>query len=269
MPTTRKTQKPKPAPVSDFESQLVDISEVEDHVKALTYGRSGTGKTTLCGTFPKPLLYLDVRDKGTKSIRGQQGIKVATIETWDQFLDAYWFLKNNPDKFKTVVVDNITQLQDLCLKHVKGGKDTVSKTSQQAWGGVAENMKAWLLNFRDLPIHVNFIAQDRMDSTDEDGDDDNSLQPEVGPQVIPSVAKILNGSVDIITQTFIRQREKKTKVEGKIKTTEVVEFCARIGPHPIFLTKFRRDPKAPGSVPPILVNPSYDKFVSIINGEEK
>ena len=57
---------------------MLEIKKVKD-IKIpktfLFYGKSGTGKTTLAGTFPKPL-FLDVNENGTSSVRVSSKIKV-------------------------------------------------------------------------------------------------------------------------------------------------------------------------------------------------
>lgn len=260
----------------DFENSLVNVADIEDFLKFLVYGRSGTGKTTILGSLPKPLLYLDVKDKGTKSIKNTEGIVVKQIKNWEDFETAYWYLKSHSDKYKSVVIDTVTQLQDVCLKkvkRVKGSEDDeglVSKTSRQAFGEASEMMKTWIINYRDLPMVVGFAAQDRLKASDEESDDMDVLIPEVGPYVMPSIAKILNAAVDIIGQAFVREVEKKVKNKetGKIKTISTVEYCLRVGPHPIFTTKFRRDPSIKGEIPNIIVNATCGKLIKISNGED-
>src|SRR5215471_11264469 len=86
------------------------------------YGKSGTGKTTFSATFPKPILQLDIRDQGTDSIADHKDIDLVEIDSWPTFEEVYYFLKENPKKYKTIVVDTITQLQQICLEYVMQGK---------------------------------------------------------------------------------------------------------------------------------------------------
>jgi len=210
---------------------------------------------------------LDVRDKGTKSIKEVPGIEVLQVESWSDFEEIYWYIYNNPGKYKTLTIDTATQLQELCMQKVKG-TDAISKTSRQAWGEVGELMKAWIIRFRDLPMFINYIAQPR---TDAEEDSNDELTPEVGPRVSPATAAILNAAVDIIGYTFIREVEKKVKSKegGKTRkeTITVDEYCLRIGPHPVLTTKFRRDKTLGGKIPDVIVDPTYDKLKSIIEGE--
>ena len=87
------------------------------------------------------------------------------------------------------------------------------------------------------------------------------LEPEVGPALIPSVARIMNAAVKVIGNTYIKQRR---KVKGD-KILEITSYMLRIGPHPYYITKIRspKSFKTPGSI----ANPTFDKICKIMKGE--
>ena len=246
---------------------------------AAFYGRSGTGKTTVACTFPGPILLLDVRDKGTASVLDVKNLDILVIEEWDNFEDAYWWLKANPTKYKTLVIDTVTNLQQLSIEKILSKKKKVDLTkagdwgtmSRRQWGDVASMMKTWITNVRDLEMNVIFVAQDRIfnfsDDDDENDEGDDHLQPEVGPRLSPAVAAHLNASVSIIGNTFIRRRHIPDRKVGKkiVKGKEITEYCMRLGPNPIYITKLRK----PKSVTPpsILVDPSYKEIIALVKGE--
>lgn len=262
-----KKKSPQELTKNSIEDRFVDVSEMPTHLKALFYGRSGTGKTHIAGTFPKPILLLDVKEIGTTTLRSQSGIKVLKVETWLDVEEVYWYLAGpGKGKFQTVVIDTVTQLQDLALKHVTGADG--GTISRRAWGEAASLLKTWITFYRDLEMNVVFTAQDRMSASDE-VEDEGAIDPEMGPYLMPSVAKILNAAVSVIGNTFIREREKKVKVGDKTKTKTVTEFCLRIGPHARYLTKLRRDPSMGGEVPAVLANPAYSELLQLsIGGKE-
>jgi hypothetical protein len=238
------------------------------------YGRPGSGKTTLAASFPKPLLLIDVKDNGTDSIADVPKVDVYEAATWEAFEDAYWWLKKNPTKYKTIVIDTVTQLQQICVEKVLADKkkstaaagDWGSMTKRE-WGDVAQLMKTWIVNLRDLPMEVVFIAQDRVFNFDEDsGDAEEMLTPEVGPRLSPSVAATLNAAVSVIGNTFVRARTITKEIKGKKVEREVIEYCLRIGPSPVYVTKIR-NPKAVAP-PAFLVDPEYDDIIAAIKGEE-
>lgn len=271
MVTTKKKTK-KAAPASDnkfsgLEKRIVPVGDIPLYLKILVYGRAGTGKTTFIGSAPKPVLILDPRENGTKSVRKREGVDVLSVANWEDVEEVYWYLEANPTKYATVAIDAITPLQDMAISHITGGP--TEQTSRRAFGQAASLLKTWIMIYRDLPMNVIFTAQDRVGSVEEI-DDDGDLFPEIGPYVMPSVAKILNAAVDIIGQTFIREVEKTVKVKGSEKTKTVAEFCMRIGPHARYVTKLRRDDGGTGksTVPRILSNPSFPKLLELSLNEE-
>jgi len=246
---------------SDILSRIQDIEDVEDYVKQVTYGRSGTGKTTYSATWPKPILHIDIREKGTKSIKKIPGVKTILAMEWDDIEKIYWMLESSKHEFKTVTLDNVTGLQELAIREALKREGREGETPyKNTYGTAASLMKTWLINYRDLPMHVHFIAQDRIMGADEEEGGDQ-LTPEVGPRVMPSVATILNAAVDIIGQTYLYEVTKKIK--GEIK--RVVEYRLRLGPHAYYTTKIRvpRGVK----VPEYIVDPTFEKVVAVMEGQ--
>lgn len=240
------------------------IAELPSMMAVLAYGRSGTGKTTFSSTFPKPLLLLDVREKGTDSVANVPGIDVAHITTWQEFVDVYWYLSKGGHKYKTVVIDQVTQLQDLAILQAMkdDGKAETEAISKRNWGQGAGLLKSWLLNFRDLidqDIHVVFLAHDRV-TAGGDEDQEDQLEPSIGARVMPSVASFLYGAVKMIGNTFIR--ETFTIVDKRKKRS--VEYAMRIGPHASYTTKTRSPVGV--TAPDVIVDPSYDKLVAVMQG---
>ena len=280
--STKKKRTPRRSklPAAARNTDELDIRPVRDVLKNrdyVFYGRSGTGKTTLAGTFPGPILVLDVRDRGTDSIIDVEDVMVLPINTFDDYELAYYYLLKNDHGYKTVVIDTLSQLQQMVVEDISQGKKKKSSKAAGAWGtltkgdwgDVAGQMKSWITNYRNLDLNVVFIAQDRTNYLDED-DDGEDIEPEIGPQLSPSIAKHLNASVSTIGNTFIRTRHviKEVKRKGKKpkkKEVTVIEYCLRIGPNPIYVTKTRK----PRSVKPpsVLVDPSYEDFIELLKGE--
>lgn len=251
---------------STFEDKIRKIDESHNFLKILLYGRNGTGKTSFIGTAPKPLLVLDVKENGTNSIRKSKESFIVNIETWPDIEEAYWYLKDNPGKYKTVAIDCLTPLQDLAVAQVTGGKNTTM--TQRGWGEASSLLKVWLVLFRDLPMNVIFTAYDRVFNVDENEQVESLIAPEVGPYLMPSAAKIVNGAVDVIGNTFIREVEKKVMVKGKAEKRTSIEYCLRVGPHSRYVTKIRRDQSLEEKLPESVIDPTFDKILKLSLGGE-
>lgn len=249
----------------DLEARISPVSEVPSFLTMLVYGRSGTGKTAFSSTFPKPLLLLDIKEKGTETIAQVRDVDVFSVESWKDFEEAYWYLQSGKHKYKSVVVDQISSLQGLAMDHVRAedGMEPGELFHKRQWGQVSGMMQTWVLNYRNLwdhQLHVCFIAHER---SDEGGDEiDNQIDPSIGPRVMPSLSSFVQGAVSAIGSTFIRERFIGQGAERVRK----VDYCMRIGPHAYYATKIRKPPGG-NPVPDVLVNPSFDKIVSISKGE--
>lgn len=250
------------------------VSDIKRSRSWAIYGRSGAGKTTFAGTFPTPMLYLDIRDDGTESISDVKDVDVMSVNDWEDLQDVYLFLMKNPTKYKTVVWDTITQAQNLALESIlaKKRKDTArvgdwGSLTRSEWGDASAMLKEKITNFRDLPMEVVFIAQERTSGGDDSEGSDDLLVPEVGPATMKSVAVHLNGSVSIIGHSFIRLRRQTIKKKnGKPVEKEETVYCLRIGPSPVYITKLRKPKKI---LPPDFVeDPTYKDIVEILAGNE-
>lgn len=248
-------------------SKATPVHQLSLIVTALFYGRSGTGKTTIAATFPKPILFIDIGERGTDSVFDVPDVDSIQVDDWQTLEEVYWALKDG-SKYKSVVIDAAHTMQNLAIKEARdiSGKKDKDQTSQRDMGQASGLMNTWIYNFRDLrddDINVVFLAHDRLREVDTDDDDAGVIMPEMGPRLFPSVAGTLLGAVNVVGYTYIREEITKSKVAGK-KSTREVQYCLRVGPHALYATKLR-SPKD-HATPEFIVDPTYDKLVAVIKG---
>lgn len=188
-------QNKRAAGIASVRRRLVPLSKADPYAKVLVYGRNGTGKTRFGGSGPRPFV-LDCNDHGTKSISERPG-EAFFANNWSDVVFAYWFLKQGDHDFETCVLDNLTMMQNLCISHVlkqneRDGLANPKTMSQREWGILKEYMGPQILDFRNLPMHVVMIAQER---TIENEDEERT---ERVPDMSPGVRGFATGSVDII-----------------------------------------------------------------------
>lgn len=261
MATKKKTPKK-----SSLEDRFQDLLDMDTPTIITLYGRPGTGKTTISCTLPKPLLLIDVKDKGTDSGKREDlepgDITVFELESFDEIYDIYDYLEENPDKFKSVVIDHMTALQDFCYEKVMDGEGK-SKMSQGMYGTAGGYLKEVINLYKgltDLGITPCFNCQDRMESGDGEGED--QLLPEVGPSLMPSVARTLCAASCVIGHTY--QFENVEKLEGA-KVRRNIEFRLRLGPNPYYITKVTRPFGTP--CPQFLVDANYKDIMKVVKGK--
>lgn len=284
--------------------RIAPVGSSATGIKLCVYGRGKTGKTRLACSFPKPLLLIGTEDgtKSVSNIPGVDFIRVATGSELTELVEyvsegglSYWKLQSKAwakqtsrtgDSYAGVCLDTAGGFQDIILKDVLGLDEVpVSKfrkaakgeswgiTDKANWGVIGTQFKErinGLIRLADtLGTNVVVIAHERNFTSDEAAVSDVML-PSVGAALTPSVAGWLNGACDYICQTYIRQEQEvvETKIGDKTvqtwKPTGGIEYCLRIGQHPVYMTGFR----VPDGVelPESIVDPSYNKLERLIRG---
>lgn len=242
------------------------------------YGPAGTGKTTLAGTFPGPVLLIDMNDRGDDSVADIKDLEVADVNEEAELEDIYWELKSGgwKGKFATVIIDTITQLQKIIIEELVESKGKKNRKfadkaagdwgtmTKQDWGTVSSKLKKHIGNFRDLPMNVVFLAQQRVFNVGED--EEIEFQPEVGPSLSPATAAYLASAMHVVGNTFIRRKVKKTKNEkGKVVEKSRLVYCLGIGPSELYIRKVRKPRDI--EVMDVIENPTYEDIIEIIQGE--
>ena len=277
--STIEKQKPK-SKYGSIVGKIAPVAKPTSGFKMLIYGRSGTGKTTVACDFPKPLLIIGAED-GTKSIYNVPGVEFVRVKTPEEIGDLI-FYQRKERKFKTVVLDCATSQQELVLKKLLRENGLLEEDEElpaqlgygevprEVWNELSAIMKSQLQEFLDLGdagTHALLLAQER--AFDNEGDSSDLIIPSVMAGVSPSVASWLNPQCDYIGQTLIRRQRVKEKVRVKkgnkvVLKDKMVEknlFCLRVGPDPVYATKFRK-PKG-SSLPDVIVDPTFDKIAQL------
>lgn len=115
-------------------------------IKVLVYGRAGMGKTTLCGTAPKPLIIS--AESGLMPLRNLD-IPVVEVKSILDVWEAYKWIASGADKghVETICLDSLSEIAEVVL----GAEKKKSKDPRQAYGGLIDEMIGLVKGFRDLP----------------------------------------------------------------------------------------------------------------------
>jgi phage nucleotide-binding protein len=245
-PTSRNKPADTSSKLKAAESRIVSADQSFQYLKALFYGKNGMGKTRLGASGPRDVLLVDCNEKGSLSVRNFPDVRVFPLEIWTDIDIAYWYLHKGDHPYKTVVIDTVTSLAQLCMKFVLGDEASRDPTkdpnmpSKREWGKVGELMRTVILNFRNLDMNVVFLAQERRGFSD-----DEEEAPEIFPEVSPSVRSTLTASVDIIGRLYVREVVKKGE-DGKKEAGP--EYRMLIGSSERYVTKDRSESGLPSTV---------------------
>lgn len=206
-------------------------------IKALIYGRAGSGKTVLCSTAPKPLI-ISAED-GLLSIKKViEDKRAAGQPNYDLPAIRVTSLKDLNETYNWIVSDKAArQFQTFCLDSISEIAETIIATEkrkssniQQAYGYVADEIIELFRRFRSIKgPNVIFIAKEATEKIGING------KTRVGPLLVgkqlPAATPYL---FDLTLNLFIGQDETgkefralKTQLDSE---TEAKDRSGRLAP---------------------------------------
>jgi hypothetical protein len=136
--------------------EIKKYSPTDHKVKAVIYGKSGSGKTTFAATAPKPIFAS--AEQGLLSIR-DNNIDYVNITTLAELQELILFLKKGEHDYETLVIDSISEINEI----IKAGIEKGGRAMQlQDWGTLAREIRNLLMKSKMLDMHILFIAQEKV-----------------------------------------------------------------------------------------------------------
>jgi hypothetical protein len=139
-----KAKKPAPAPeLFDLASIGVVVERprpMSEKFSAVIYGKKGVGKTSLAASAAKvpelaPVLFLAVEDGSSvldREYSDDPNLDVVYVEDWPTGGAVIDAVANNQTKYKTVIVDTLSELQELMKEHT-------TEVGYGLWAYIADN----------------------------------------------------------------------------------------------------------------------------------
>jgi hypothetical protein len=229
---------------------IADFGQRNLHV---IYGKSQSGKTHVLGTYPKPMIYLQVGDDGTNTIKNVDGVKGIRVKSTGHLKQLATELRLDK-KYATVACDTFSLIVNEWIDEnaVKKKK----RVSQQMWGDIKAETEELIKLFWILALNKTVVL-----TCHEVADSFEGMEDEIVPDVRPNLSKgartYLEAMANYGIHTTIVQ---KTTDEGK----EVFKYAAHLGANPYYWTKAQK----PASIklPKLVINPTYDKMMGLIQG---
>jgi hypothetical protein len=131
----------------------------EEHLKCLLWGPNGTGKSTLCGTAPGPVLYCYTERQGLLSFKrmapDEDALRIRGVQ---DMRDVLAMLKSGDHQYASICLDSFTEMQMLIIDEVAARKERDPnepvKLSIEERLFIHDRSKAMVRAFRDLPMNV-------------------------------------------------------------------------------------------------------------------
>lgn len=238
-----------------------DISELGQRKLVVLWGKSNTGKTEFGSTWPKPMLYVQVGDDGSNTIRNKadiSGIRADKIDKCKGILKE--LEKEKGAGYSTIFIDTFSMLTNVWID--ENAVQKKKKMTQQMWGDLKTETEEIIRLAYKLALHTWVIL-----SCHEAMDTVEGMEDEILPDARPSTTKGARTYLEgMANYGFHTTRLKKEMIEDGVEKT-LVKYAAHIGPNPYYWTKLQtpKDVK----VPAVMVNPTFTKLKKLgLMGED-
>jgi len=181
--------------------------------KLLVYGESGVGKTTLCQTAPGKTLVVSM-ESGLLSIKDAPNLDAIEVKEAFEIEQIAELLENKTLDYDTVCLDSVTEMAEILLSQEKAK----SKDPRRAYGEVIEVMIKTMRRFRDLPMHVVFIAKQSRERDESSGM--FHYQPMMVGAKLPTQIPYFFDEV-LVLRTFDDENEKGKTVTSRWLQTKI------------------------------------------------
>lgn len=236
--------------------RIQSIHDVNKYSSYCFYGRNGSGKTRLAASSGLKTLIIDCEEKGTETLVGLEYAEkcdVFQLERWDELNWIYWHLKTHPGLYEVAVLDTVTMLSALGLKWIMGderSRDTSLDplmADRRHYGKLNMALGQAIIDWRNLPLHTIFLAQERTETVEDEGSDEAATVLEVVPSLTKGPRGVLMSAVGTIGRVYTKDVTKVVKG----KETTVTERRLLVGAHAKYASKTRIQ-----GLPRILRNPT-------------
>lgn len=244
--------------MSNHLENAVDIEELGQSKLWVLYGKSGTGKTEILSTFPKPLLYIQVGDDGSNTIANKKGIKAIRVDDLSMLREI--LLEARLDNYyKTIAVDTFSLVTNewIDANAVKKKK----KVTMQMWGEIKTESEEYikLAHILAREKHVVLTCHEVMDTIDGMEDE---IAPDCRPNVSKGVRTYLEGMANYGIHTTVVMKEKE-QPDGTTK--EIPVHAAHLAQSPYYWVKTQKPKEV--KLPRLVLNPTYKKIQKLLKGE--
>lgn len=242
---------------ADLPPEIEDLDEYDENMNFLCHADTGSGKTVMWSQLPNVLI-VAVEEGAIAAKRWLRNhprpkslgiIKVRRVRHWDDLIDVFEWVRDNPGVFEWVLIDSITKAQTRCIlaimenvvsQNPKRDPDIPAPGDHFKWQLL---MKRMVQDWNELPVNMVWLARS-MNKEDPDGDD--IVVPLIEGKDY-QISAWVSGEVHLLC--YLKKEKRGEKMVRVLYTNE----------HPMYWCKDRYD-----VLPHKIVNPDANKIVKMI-----
>jgi hypothetical protein len=253
---------------------LVQGISKEPHNKlTILMGKPGSGKTTVAGTFPKPMLYVAVdTDGGGEVLKGysDDDIKVLHITSDTpgakdakhvqmKLMALVKELSTTKHPYKTIVIDAYSSIEEGVVNYLEKVKQKKLNLEERGLvAGMMLNLRNALVDISRGDVEIVAVCHIKDKESTDNTTGEKSLM------IIPKMS-YNNGNLLLERASAVIYCARKTIINDD--NTRRVAFLSYIGAHPNMDTKLRTAGKKIESGL-YIEDFTYDKLLEIVNGTQ-
>ena len=238
--------------------EAVDISELGQRNFWVLWGRSGSGKTELLSTFPKPILYIQIGDDGSNTIASKEDIKAIRARSPGHVKDLLTEAQKDR-KYATVAVDTFSLIVNEWTDEnaVKKKK----RMTQQMWGDLKVDQEE-LIKLAYVLAEKKCVVLTCHEATDSIEGHEDEIAPDIRPSVSKGARTYLEGMANYGIHLAVVLKEEE---DGEGNTVEVPVYIAHLASNPYYWVKTQKPKEV--RLPKSVKNPTYNKIMRLMRGE--
>lgn len=235
--------------------------------RVLVYAFNKTGKTTFgLSEGVDKTLAIDP-EEGTEWMTDLNP-DVWDIDKWEDVDEVYKYLRFSAEarkNYQWILWDGVTKINDFALRWIMKKEEDRDLSrrpgmiDRRDYNKANRIMRDWVINTHNLPFHLCFTAQERVDKApgaEEADDDAETAASRIVADLPPGVRRALYSEVEVIGRLYV------ARVQGRIRgSDEVVTVPQRrlwIAPHELYDTGARSEYR----LPDYIKKPTLPKLVA-------
>lgn len=243
--------------------QIIDLEDFTESINVMCHADTGAGKTVLWAALPN-ILILAI-EEGTVSakrvlpaVKAGQKRKVWKIHDWPELVEAYEWIRDNPNEFQWIMLDSITKAQYMCIKHIMKMVVLANPSRDPLIPAIGDHFK-WQLSikqlvtdFNELPENIVWLARSMV----KDDPDGNEIVVPLVEGKDYGISAWVCGEMHLLCYLRLERKGRgdAARMVRKLYTNE----------HPMYWCKDRYN-----ALPHVIENPDANKIIKMIEASSE